>query len=266
MNQVTKHFGDFQVRMGGTPDKPTFVVKDVCVALGVKNSRDKTRLLKTYERGVSTVSTASGTQQMTTCTEPGLYRIIMSVQKSNPAAERFQRWVYEDVLPSIRKTGSYNARPQVTQYDMQMLALEMKKVAVEEKQLVIQERSQLMQLRGTGDDVFNLTVENRLTNILGSSSTALTVTTPVLKPLSQHLEEHGYTVAEAAHLTRILAKAVANAYRAAHRGKKPLTATMRCGGRLCQVNQYRDEDWSKIESLLPERQAETQPKITNFFN
>ena len=253
--EMIQRFGG-KVRVGGTPDKPTFVVKDVCVALGVTQHKHKIRLLKVYEKG-GKICSSSG-QSLATCTEPGLYRIIMSVQKSNPAAERFQRWVYEDVLPSIRKTGSYNARPQVTQYDMQMLALEMKKVNNEE-------RNQLMQLRGTGDDVFNLTVENRLTNILGSSSTALTVTTPVLKPLSQHLEEHGYTVAEAAELTRVLARAVAKAYRAAHRGKKPLTATMRCGGRLCQVNQYRDEDWPMIESLLPERQAETQPKITKWL-
>lgn len=42
--------------------------------------------------------------------EPGLYQLIM--RSSLPSAEKFQDWVFEEVLPSIRKTGSYSAKPQ----------------------------------------------------------------------------------------------------------------------------------------------------------
>jgi hypothetical protein len=42
--------------------------------------------------------------------EPGLYRLIVTSKK--PAAERFKRWVFHEVLPSIRKTGSYG-KPEI---------------------------------------------------------------------------------------------------------------------------------------------------------
>ena len=46
---------------------------------------------------------------MTVLNEPGLYRLIMLSRK--PEAEKFKKWVFRDVLPSIRKTGCYNVLP-----------------------------------------------------------------------------------------------------------------------------------------------------------
>jgi prophage antirepressor-like protein len=62
--------------------------------------------LEDDEKGTAIVSTPGGEQEMLTVTEPGLYRLLSKSRK--PIAKRFQRWVFHQVLPSIRKTGSYS--------------------------------------------------------------------------------------------------------------------------------------------------------------
>jgi prophage antirepressor-like protein len=83
-----------------------WVAKDVCLVLGILNVAQAARRLKTNEKGVYSIDTPGGRQEMVTVTEPGLYRLIFRSDK--PEAERFQKWVFNDVLPSIRKTGSYS--------------------------------------------------------------------------------------------------------------------------------------------------------------
>lgn len=90
-------------------DEPWFVAKDVCDALGLSNHRSSTALLDDDERGVHTVDTPSGEQDMAIITEAGLYSLILRSRK--PEAKRFKRWVTHDVLPSIRSHGMY-ATPQ----------------------------------------------------------------------------------------------------------------------------------------------------------
>ncbi len=63
--------------------------------------------LDSDEKGTAIVSTPGGNQEMLTVTEPGLYRLLSSKSRK-PIAKRFQRWVFHQVLPSIRQTGSYS--------------------------------------------------------------------------------------------------------------------------------------------------------------
>ena len=88
---------------------PWFVAKDVCDALGLSNHRSSIALLDDDERGVHTVDTPSGEQDMSIITEAGLYSLILRSRK--PEAKRFKRWVTHEVLPSIRNHGVY-ATPQ----------------------------------------------------------------------------------------------------------------------------------------------------------
>lgn len=88
-------------------NEPWFVAKDVCDVLEIRNSRRSTSLLDNDERGVHTVNTPSGEQEMTVVNEAGLYSLIMRSRK--PEAKAFKRWVTHEVLPSIRKTGGYVA-------------------------------------------------------------------------------------------------------------------------------------------------------------
>jgi len=92
------------------------VAADLAMVLGYRNAPDMTRVLDEDEKGTRMVRTPGGEQAMTVVTESGLYRICLSRQagyiKDEAARQfvkRFQRWVTSEVLPSIRKTGSYGA-------------------------------------------------------------------------------------------------------------------------------------------------------------
>lgn len=93
------------IRMEQVNGEPWFVAKDVCDALGLVNSRKATSSLEDDEKGVSLVVTSSGEQSMTMINESGLYNIIFQSRK--PEARAFRRWVTNEVLPAIRRTGAF---------------------------------------------------------------------------------------------------------------------------------------------------------------
>ena len=97
-----------------------FVLKDVCAVLGISNNRMAADRLDDDEKGVSLIDTLGGKQEMVIVNESGLYHIILRSDK--PEAAPFRRWVTNDVLPTIRKTGSYNA-PQLTRSQLLATAL-----------------------------------------------------------------------------------------------------------------------------------------------
>lgn len=102
-------FGAFQkqeIRWNGNPDKPEWVAQDVCSILGlIGDAGQHLRNFSQKQKGLITIQTPGGKQKMLTVTEPGLYRLIFKSRKKE--AERFQEWVFEEVLTSIRKTGKY---------------------------------------------------------------------------------------------------------------------------------------------------------------
>ena len=94
------------VRVVEKDGEPWFVAKDVCEALGYQWKASATVGHVPEEwRGVYSVQTPSGEQEMLTLSEQGLYFFLGRSDK--PAALPFQKWLAGDVLPSIRKTGSY---------------------------------------------------------------------------------------------------------------------------------------------------------------
>lgn len=103
-------FEGFQLRFVGTPDNPEWVGADV-ISLLYPNSAPKDRSnylsnIPSEWKGMKKVHTPGGAQDMVTLFEPGLYALI--ARSNSPIAVPFQKWVYEDVLPSIRQTGSYS--------------------------------------------------------------------------------------------------------------------------------------------------------------
>lgn len=104
-------FGDCPVRVLGTPDSPRFVAADVGAALGIANVRESLRRFPEDEKGVSSTDTLGGHQETLVLTEPGLYRLIFLSRK--PAAEKFRRWVFHEVLPQIRQAGRYESAEPV---------------------------------------------------------------------------------------------------------------------------------------------------------
>lgn len=99
-----EEFGE--IRTVTIDNEPWFVGKDVATALGYSNSRDA--ILKHVhedDKGVAKCDTPSGKQEMTVINESGLYALIFGSKLDS--AKRFKHWVTSEVLPSIRKTGSY---------------------------------------------------------------------------------------------------------------------------------------------------------------
>ena len=95
-----------QIRTAGTPDKPLFCLSDVCSALNLTVAKVSQRLEKDV-LSKHPLQTNGGNQMFTFVNEDGLYDVILDSRK--PEAKAFRKWVTSDVLPSIRKTGSYAA-------------------------------------------------------------------------------------------------------------------------------------------------------------
>ena len=104
------NFGNNTVRVIARGDQPWFVATDVASALGYRNAPDATRHLDEDEKGTQNVRTPGGEQQLTIISESGLYALILRSRK--PEARKFAKWVTSEVLPTIRKTGSYQSNTQ----------------------------------------------------------------------------------------------------------------------------------------------------------
>ena len=101
----TIFFNENTIRIVGTCHKPWFVAKDVCELLDIKDNRSALRILPDKWKGEQVLPTLGGNQNMAIINEFGLYKIIMRSNKPN--ATKFQEFVCEEILPSIRKTGEY---------------------------------------------------------------------------------------------------------------------------------------------------------------
>nr|DAY64760.1 MAG TPA: repressor domain protein [Caudoviricetes sp.] len=100
-----KAFG--KVRVIERNNEPWFVGKDVAEALGYSQPAKAIREhVKDTHKGVSEMDTPGGRQQIIIIDEAGLYSLVL--RSKLPAAEAFQEWVVAEVIPSIRKTGSYS--------------------------------------------------------------------------------------------------------------------------------------------------------------
>ena len=84
---------------------PWFVAADIARILGYRTAPDMTRSLDDDEKGYAEVRTPGGPQQMVTVTEAGLYQCIFGGRSRD--TQEFKRWVTHEVLPEIRRTGSY---------------------------------------------------------------------------------------------------------------------------------------------------------------
>ena len=128
-----EEFGE--VRMAEINGKPYFVATDVATALGYTNPR---KAISDHCKGVTKrdTPTSSGVQQMSYINEGDLYRLIM--KSKLPSAEKFEKWVMEEVLPSIRKNGGYIAG-QETLSDEELLskALMVAQRKIDEKNNII---------------------------------------------------------------------------------------------------------------------------------
>lgn len=133
--QYVFKFGDFEIRaFADNNGDPMFIASDVCKALDQPNVSQVTARLDDDERGIHTVDTPNGPQQMVIVNESGLYSLILTSRK--PEAKTFKRWITHEVIPAIRKTGSYSAAPvdmsPLGQLRMMVTALEVQQHQIDE--------------------------------------------------------------------------------------------------------------------------------------
>ena len=101
-------YQDKQIRTVERNGEPWWVLKDVCEVLEMGSPHKVAERLEEDERNQIPVTDSIGRQQETTIVnEAGLYNVILRSDK--PQAKPFRRWVTNEVLPTIRKTGGYVA-------------------------------------------------------------------------------------------------------------------------------------------------------------
>lgn len=132
-------FGD--IRTTGTPDNPEFCAMDLCRALGYANGRDA--LAKHVDewdvakRDTPTKNQwgAEVVQQISFVNESGMYSLVLGSKLES--ARRFKHWITSEVLPSIRKTGSYSVE-KLSRKELALMVIqaeeEKERLALENKQ------------------------------------------------------------------------------------------------------------------------------------
>lgn len=94
------------VRVAGTDLDPLFCAADVCNALEITNGADAlAKSIPDEEKTMAELPTNGGVQRALFLREAGLYRLIF--RSTKPGAEGFRKWVFREVLPSVRRTGRY---------------------------------------------------------------------------------------------------------------------------------------------------------------
>lgn len=106
-------YANNQIRVISISNETFFVGKDVCEALGLRSHRDALSGLDPDETRGSVIPTPSGNQTMICVNESGLYHLIFKSRK--PEAKTFRKWVTNEVLPRLRKSGTYS----VTNYTLE---------------------------------------------------------------------------------------------------------------------------------------------------
>lgn len=141
MNELKQfNFENNQVRTLLINNEPWLVGKDVADILGYQNSsRDINRHVdeedrQNYQNGTSEINNRG----MTIINESGLYSLVLSSKLPN--AKKFKHWVTSEVLPQIRKTGSY-ATPQLTGEEL------MAKALIEAKSVLERQNKQIIEMK-----------------------------------------------------------------------------------------------------------------------
>jgi len=111
---VFKFRNAFPVRVSGRNGDPWFVAADVCKALSISNARDAISRLDDDEHMTVAFSDGRpghGAQKVNIISESGLYALV--IRSNKPEAREFRKWITAEVLPTIRRTGRYEAAAAV---------------------------------------------------------------------------------------------------------------------------------------------------------
>lgn len=145
MNVIPFSFKEKQVRVVDVSGDAWFVAADVAAVLGYSNPRDA---VSKHCKGVAKydIPTSGGYQHVSILNESDVFRLIM--RSNMPSADAFQDWVFEDVLPSIRKNGGYIAGQENDDPELIMAkALQVAQSVIERKSLELKKANETIALQ-----------------------------------------------------------------------------------------------------------------------
>ena len=141
-------YGQRPVRCKMVGDQPWWVLRDVCAAIGYKWAGDASPLIEQEDLEKFQTLTPGGPQLVLFVNEPGLYQFLARAQVES--VKPFQRWLFKEVLPQIRKTGQYTPAPvqSVDPLDAIILSLtEIKAVKAQQAQMAATIEAQAQQIK-----------------------------------------------------------------------------------------------------------------------
>lgn len=154
--QVFEHLRFGSIRTAIVNGAVWFAAIDVCQALEIKNHRDALLRLDADEKSVGLTDTSTGEKVISIVNEEGLYALVLSSRKRE--AKEFKRWVTHEVIPTIRKTGSYSLAGTNQQSALQ--ANDVKAIAkLVAKELKTQQEKQVKALLPKGNCIYVSTTD-----------------------------------------------------------------------------------------------------------
>ena len=187
--QIFNHPQFGSIRTTGTPDHPEFCAMDLCKALGYTNGRkavadhvDEPDVTKRYI-GVVTGKKADGTDALqnveaTFVNESGMFSLVLGSKLES--ARKFKRWITSEVLPSIRKTGSYS----VEQLSRKQLAMMVIQAEEEKERLALENKKQAEQL------------EEQAPNVVFAEAVIGSQTNIIIRDLAKLICQNGFEIGE----------------------------------------------------------------------
>lgn len=234
-----------EIRFVGTTDSPEWIAIDVCKILEIGNPSQTLADFEDDEKGITTNDTPGGLQGMLTVTESGLYRLISKSRK--PVAKKFRKWVFGEVLPSIRKTGFYSSQGQAPTQPFFPVLQERR-----DRLEIIQLGMDLLSQLGGIDERTEVQLKDLVRSIVLADklkSTALPGATDRLEwTLSDRVVYLGYTPQKLAILTKI-GKAAASLHRARY-GSEPPKKEQHVDGATRMVNLYNSENVDVLDAAI----------------
>ena len=223
------------IRTVNVNNEPYFVGRDVAVALGYTNP---SKAIGDHCKGVTKrypLATSGGIQDVRIISEPDLLRLI--VNSKLPSAVRFEAWVFEEVLPSIRKHGGYIAVSEnETDDEIIFKAMNLLQVRLSEREKELQ--------------TANETIKEQQPAVLFANAVKESDSSIYLKDLATILKQNGFNI-----------------------GQNRLFVWMRENGFLCSSKQYWNKPTQRAldsglfevkQALITKPNGETKPTFTPF--
>lgn len=232
------------VRFVGTSENPEWVAIDVCQVMDLGNPSQALSEFEDDEKGITTVDTPGGKQELLTVTESGLYKLIFKSRK--PVAKRFQKWVFSEVLPAIRKTGTYSI-PQSNSIDPALLPVRVRR----EKLELIQVGMEIISQLGGIDDRTALHFKDLARSIVLDDVLQVPALPSGEERLEWPISDRAATLGFNPNKGQLMkiGKAAAALYRARY-GSEPIKREQFVDGATRKVNMYAHKDLAILDQAI----------------